>query len=1360
MKSTRLLVRTIVTAALLLRGQDASSASFYPLTIVAESGSGPNFASFAKGPSINAAGYVAFVGRFPRSDGRTVENIYAWNPETQVVQGLMNDIFVLPPAGSPPRQSFGPVVQINNQGQVIARRFLEAVVQQITLVVFPPFFGEELTAPLTYLESWPVTGNISTPGRVGLPDRQYVMGDAGIGLAGPILTLPNLRLGSYFYFINPVTAGVYPSAFDQSGGFPGIFPYFSFNNYGQEVFAALANSGNKLVTEPFYKYYYGASTPNYVSQPMMADNGLFVLRVGPDPTAGIVTSTYTFNAFRTIAASATGFPMTGLPGISDDGAVVAFVGRESSQGTPGIYASVLNVPSDPASPRFLLRLVGGDSGQNPADSDLGTNSVGSHFFFNSFDFESRASALHASRGTNGIIDDEIVVSFIGTPNASGRVNLSSKVMNVFPNRGVWTVRGRIKAAANQGGFVFQRDELLPVLQIGEGTAASGGATVTDVAIHDSLANNGSITGADSLSKNRVVLWGATATSEFIVQATAASTTLEALDAKPPFVSALQFPVPAIDAGSLQKLNSAKDQRIGAVADGVTKILLRFRSGSPGSVTFLTSNGVPTEQLTTIDSPTTPAVNVSTIGLESLYPNASDPGHVALALYTVPDGLPPASLTGYPMHLLSVFTPADGGPQVTNVLAFELRRPPVLLVHGLWADPTKWIAPTPDTCLPALETPSTFQTLRNNNYKVYVVDYRHSNAAPFARNQVVLWKPIQKAISNSERDGIAITQVDVVGHSMGGIITRYFAQAEIFRKDDRNYGKGYIRRFITMGTPHLGSGLARMNAEMAQAHPWCAASVAYVMARIKCPVDGGAIEDLNPGSPALNLMEQTPIPSHAIASATSPGDYYFWPCIFQVSVLNPLGDASYFNPTGVRCAIPIYNYDSVPSLVDSVFSLQENDRVVSISSQYGGLSGSYVTRIVGPNHTDEPSSQVVADRVLELLASPKGNNFAESFPAAGPLMPHQPAAIHAAGKGFARVSTPPLLVIVSPTNGQAVEAGSTITISIEPAPGTLASAAYLLYGRGDLLNDLVTTNLPFSLNIPIPSTYHGDFPVTVVGKDAGGNISLESITTTVTVTTTSLLQRLVLDATNLVIEEAGLEQPLKVLGEFADGLTRDITAPVHGTRYFSSQPSVATVNSNGVIIALANGTTTIAITNGTASAQVTVQVSLLQPRIMYTVANTAQPNAAIVHVTVWGLYLSGASVVEVLQNGVVDTNILATNVVLDASGSILTADLLVSPAAIYGPRSIRVTTPGGVSVSQLGDGNLFYAGFARLQVEQLQGQVRLAWPMALTNWFLQESDSVGLTANWIPLSNSPAITGASRVVTNAVSGETKFYRLSQ
>src|SRR5439155_20439944 len=66
-------------------------------------------------------------------------------------------------------------------------------------------------------------------------------------------------------------------------------------------------------------------------------------------------------------------------------------------------------------------------------------------------------------------------------------------------------------------------------------------------------------------------------------------------------------------------------------------------------------------------------------------------------------------------------------------------------------------------------------------------------------------------------GLAATRVDVVGHSMGGLLTRLDAVNPNFKVLGNNFG-GYFRRIITIDTPHFGSRAATVLLDLVQHCP--------------------------------------------------------------------------------------------------------------------------------------------------------------------------------------------------------------------------------------------------------------------------------------------------------------------------------------------------------------------------------------------------------------------------------------------------------------------------------------------------------------------------------------------------------------
>lgn len=234
---------------------------------------------------------------------------------------------------------------------------------------------------------------------------------------------------------------------------------------------------------------------------------------------------------------------------------------------------------------------------------------------------------------------------------------------------------------------------------------------------------------------------------------------------------------------------------GAVTDGVTKLLLRVRSNSP--VTFsikgAPNDGTFTDGSLSVIGNATPQVSVNDVepkGTQSF----------AFAVYTVPKVFSPQASTELTRTITTTAVSDDGS--VNTEFPIMLERPPVVCVHGIWADIS--------TCVTLVNF------LRAHNFRAYFADYSMHAAEsydpelPLNMNKPVaaLVKTI-KAIQQAYRNrSIAITQVDIVAHSMGGLVTRASTKVKGFSyKRRENFKRGDINRLITVGTPHLGTPMA-------------------------------------------------------------------------------------------------------------------------------------------------------------------------------------------------------------------------------------------------------------------------------------------------------------------------------------------------------------------------------------------------------------------------------------------------------------------------------------------------------------------------------------------------------------------------
>ena len=279
------------------------------------------------------------------------------------------------------------------------------------------------------------------------------------------------------------------------------------------------------------------------------------------------------------------------------------------------------------------------------------------------------------------------------------------------------------------------------------------------------------------------------------------------------------------------------------------------------------------------------------------------------------------------------------------LSFALYRVPVVLVHGVWTNSSdSWVST------------NFTKKLADSNFTYFFADYAKYNSTtfdPYAIPKIGNYGV--DSIRNKTHDllldyrlnkSIAVAQVDIIAHSMGGLMARGFVQQPDY-ENKSNYMNGSIHRLITIGTPHFGAHLSEILSD--HRNDWycfnpdtkiisfpngCQFDLNdFEFAQLKTiysnklffpsPLDKGAIEALAPGSAAFSHLCQTNVPSYAIAGSWAPsalGSHEAMEWLFS----NILGD-------------PLFDLD-----IDGFQGKFQgnNDLQVNLTSQIGGLQGEF------------------------------------------------------------------------------------------------------------------------------------------------------------------------------------------------------------------------------------------------------------------------------------------------------------------------------------------------------------------------------------------------------------------------------------
>jgi pimeloyl-ACP methyl ester carboxylesterase len=430
--------------------------------------------------------------------------------------------------------------------------------------------------------------------------------------------------------------------------------------------------------------------------------------------------------------------------------------------------------------------------------------------------------------------------------------------------------------------------------------------------------------------------------------------IEVVDPNPALLLSEGKVIAANTVEAVDRLSSDLSRRSGVVADGVSSLLLRVRASN--EVMFSVS-----PRLGTLRDLSEGAEDARWLTIAPR--SASDGTSWAFVLYTAPDYLPGAAA-----RRTSVISAHEGVRFGSTSLRLE--NPPVLLVHGLWSDSSTWdglkdflirrgfpicedVACTVN--YGAIQPAPSFDPLAD------------TPESQFAINHLI--EATANILNTLRQEGIAATQVDVVAHSLGGLIARsrvVLPDPERAYRRRENFQRGDFHKLITIGTPHRGTPVADfLVANRAERSSlFGGTTLEEYLATMGYPV-GAAIEQMQTFSPALmNLGATMGVPSHAIVGVAPANSH-------TERLLNSLPRALGFFFT----------------LDDMLGGNGRHDTLVPRSSQAGGLSGAAVTFARGAVHADidgrdigETEARLIWRRVAQLLRAPAQSRSFSNFTA--------------------------------------------------------------------------------------------------------------------------------------------------------------------------------------------------------------------------------------------------------------------------------------------------------------------------------------------------------------------------------------------
>ena len=457
------------------------------------------------------------------------------------------------------------------------------------------------------------------------------------------------------------------------------------------------------------------------------------------------------------------------------------------------------------------------------------------------------------------------------------------------------------------------------------------------------------------------------------------------------------------------------RKISAVAaDSAARVVLRIaaRVASDGvQVTLLDENGNAGQPFSAVGglSSVGGSEKQSTLPLTAVDANGQA---MAFAVYQPPAdfvrsliGSDPTAAKRFVSFQATLHDTQGNLPDLLETGSLDILRPPVVLVHGLWDKPHEWWS-----FEPFLQAANIGLTTSRAAYDKPVLVTASSpeifnlDALWLSAGQPILAQSVDPIVSESSlgfdynsytvlaqivesidnfRDGknkanelAAAGQADVIGHSMGGLVTRTLEQnvasmagyvgvppqGSLADAYALSFGQGVVHKLITIGTPHLGSPLA---ADLLADTNSCVRSVLAVVdnyALTSVTVNGwpvnGAVGDLqgdgvNPLSlsQALSYVQGgnqggSPVPTAMLAGTINRGNLDGLTC---TTVVTPLGTYQCLMEAARNyCFGDPLIADMAPSLWPQVFGGQASDGIVPLTSQLANLA------VGGGNHLVQPT----------------------------------------------------------------------------------------------------------------------------------------------------------------------------------------------------------------------------------------------------------------------------------------------------------------------------------------------------------------------------------------------------------------------
>ncbi len=228
------------------------------------------------------------------------------------------------------------------------------------------------------------------------------------------------------------------------------------------------------------------------------------------------------------------------------------------------------------------------------------------------------------------------------------------------------------------------------------------------------------------------------------------------------------------------------------------------------------------------------------------------------------------------------------------------------------------------------------------------------------------------------------------------------------------------------------------------------------------------------------------------------------------------------------------------------------------------------------------------------------------------------------------------------------------------------------------------------SVAVPTLF-GESNVTILNPDDFRNVVSGGVTVRVPTQTVGTISQTAAFSSGVTVQiPTGTQGTITQTGAFSRGVTVQIPIGTQGT---ITQTGAV---SSGVTVQIPTGTQGTITQSGAFSSGVTVQlptstqgtitdtgafspaVSATRGPVISSVVPNQKSRGTSTTVTINGFNFQSVTAVQFVLNGAIDTNIVASNLVVGGNGTSLTITLTINGNAALGPRVAVMTTPEGSS----------------------------------------------------------------------------------